>query len=85
MKKKLAESDKRLQELSEQESENEGRRRLEAEESEKRRKEEEEEKERRSQEKIASLFDQGERLKAQLKSCQRQLAEVTFTSLIVSS
>merc|ERR1719234_2541802 len=92
---KLAESEKKLLEFSEQvrikeeekaaeekarkreESEREARRRQEDEEREKMRKGEEEDKERRSQEKIAGLFDQGERLKGQLKSCQRQLAELT--------
>jgi len=60
-----------------EEKEREARRRLEEEDQEKQRTIEDEEKERKSQEKIAGLFDQAERLKAQLKSCQRQLAEVT--------
>merc|ERR550534_674429 len=60
-----------------EEKEREARRRLEEEDQEKQRTIEDEEKERRSQEKIAGLFDQAERLKSQLKSCQRQLAEVT--------
>merc|ERR1712203_402869 len=60
-----------------EEKEREARRRLEEEDQEKQRTIEDEEKERRSQEKIAGLFDLAERLKAQLKSCQRQLAEVT--------